>query len=131
MLALLGFPVFGGMGFVAKWYMIEAALKAQYMGMPTPQVNLAIVIVLTSVISAGFYLRLVTIMFMRTRAAAPARPRAVRAGGLTESVVIVSVVLLLALGIMPSYLVTWSQRSIPLVNAHPEYSIPSSGQTAP
>ncbi len=42
MLALLGFPVFGGLGFVAKWYMIAAALRAAYLGAPTPQTNLAI-----------------------------------------------------------------------------------------
>ncbi len=114
MLALLGFPVFGGMGFVAKWYMIEAALKAAYLGTPTPQTNLAIAIVITSVISAGYYLRVVMIMFMRP--AGGRKPITVpRAGGLTESVVLVSVVLLLVLGIMPSYLVTWSARSVPLV----------------
>ena len=28
MLALLGFPVFGGMGFFAKWYVLQAALQA-------------------------------------------------------------------------------------------------------
>lgn len=114
MLALLGFPVFGGMGFVAKWYMIEAALKAAYLGTPTPQTNLAIAIVITSVISAGYYLRVVMIMLMRP--AGGRKPITVpRAGGLTESVVLVSVVLLLVLGIMPSYLVTWSARSVPLV----------------
>jgi hypothetical protein len=56
----------------------------------------------------------VMIMFMRPSGGR--RPIAVaRPGGLTESVVLVSVVLLLVLGIMPSYLVTWSARSVPLV----------------
>jgi len=128
MLALLGFPVFGGLGFVAKWYMIAAALKASYLDTPTPQVNLAVAIVLTSVISAGYYLRLVTVMFMRPKSAEQ-RPLAARhAAGLTESVVIVSVVLLLALGLAPSYLVTWSARSIPLVESHLYFSAPSTGR---
>lgn len=126
MLALLGFPVFGGLGFLAKWYMIEAALKAQYLGTPTPQTNLAIAIVLTSVISAGYYLRLVMVMFMRPAAHERAALAPGRIGALTESVVIVSVVLLLALGIAPSYLVTWSARSIPLVG-HVYYTPPRTG----
>ena len=28
MLALLGFPIFGGIGFFAKWYVLQAALQA-------------------------------------------------------------------------------------------------------
>ena len=44
MLALLGFPIFGGMGFFAKWYVIKAALQA-----PQPQTVLAVILVLTSV----------------------------------------------------------------------------------
>ena len=51
MLALLGFPIFGGIGFFAKWYVLKAALQA-----PHPQTMLAVVLVLTSVISAGYYL---------------------------------------------------------------------------
>ncbi len=132
MLALLGFPVFGGLGFLAKWYMIQAALQAQYLGQPTPQVMLAVMIVLTSVISAGYYLRLVTIMFMRPRH--PDRTTAalaVRPGALTESVVVVSVVLLLALGLVPAYLVNWSARSVPAITQRPVYVLPSAGSGTP
>jgi NADH-quinone oxidoreductase subunit N len=113
---------------VAKWYMIEAALKAAYLGTPTPQTNLAIAIVITSVISAGYYLRVVMIMFMRP--AGGRKPIAVaRPGGLTESVVLVSVVLLLVLGLMPSYLVTWSARSIPLVGRGSYYGVSQPART--
>ena len=131
MLALLGFPVFGGLGFVAKWYVIEAALRAAYLGSPTPQTNLAIAVVLTSVISAGYYLRVVTIMFMRPAPAGPQPIATDRAGGLTESVVLVSVVLLLALGAMPSYLVTWSSRSVPLVTPRGYFGAAPTGARSP
>ena len=50
MLALLGFPIFGGAGFFAKWYVLQAALQA-----PVPQTTLAVVLVLTTVVSAGYY----------------------------------------------------------------------------
>ena len=64
MFALLGFPIFGGVGFFAKWYVLKAALQA-----PEPQTMLAVVLVLTTVISAGYYLYVVMVMFMRPRAA--------------------------------------------------------------
>ena len=62
MLALLGFPVFGGAGFFAKWYVLQAALQAE-----VPQTMLAVVLVLTTVVSAGYYLYVVMVMFMRSR----------------------------------------------------------------
>jgi NADH-quinone oxidoreductase subunit N len=70
MLALLGFPLAGGMGFFAKWYVLQAALQA-----PAPQTRLAVLLVVTSVISAGYYLFVIMVMFMRARPAdAPAPP---------------------------------------------------------
>ena len=127
LLSLMGFPVFGGMGFIGKWYLIKAALKAQYLGVPTPQVTLAIVIVITSVVSAGYYLRLVTAMFMRPRGEESRAVATERPGPLTESVVFVSVVLLLAFGIFPQYLVNWSGRSPPVAVQQPYHYAPSSG----
>jgi len=128
MLSLLGFPVFGGIGFLAKWYMLQAALQASYFGEARPQVQLAVVIVVTSMISAGYYLRLVTIMFMRpVRADGGAAGNArARPGRLTEWVVGVSVVLLLALGVVPTYLVSWTAQSAPLVTNRPSFLLPSS-----
>ena len=67
-------------GFFAKWYVLQAALQA-----PVPQTTLAVVLVLTTVISAGYYLYVVMVMFMRPRPdGAPVpertrRPDAVRA----------------------------------------------------
>src|SRR5439155_24624754 len=62
MLALLGFPIFGGAGFFAKWYILQAALQS-----PMPLRTLAVVLVLTTVVSAGYYLYVVMVMFMRAR----------------------------------------------------------------
>jgi NADH-quinone oxidoreductase subunit N len=57
MLSLLGFP--GTFGFIGKWY-IMSALIAQ------GQVILPIVLVLTSVISAGYYLPVIMAMYMKS-----------------------------------------------------------------
>ncbi|MEQ1727601.1 MAG: NADH-quinone oxidoreductase subunit N, partial [Vicinamibacterales bacterium] len=61
LLSLGGFPPFGG--FIAKWYVFTAAMEAGYSW-------LAIIGVLTSVVSVFFYLRVIVMMFM-TPAAAP------------------------------------------------------------
>jgi NADH-quinone oxidoreductase subunit N len=96
MLALLGFPVFGGAGFFAKWYVLQAALQAA-----RPQTMLAVVLVLTTVVSAGYYLYVVMVMFMRPRAADA--PVVAPTGVLTRTVLVASVVAILALGILPDY----------------------------
>ena len=83
MLALLGFPIFGGAGFFAKWYVLQAALQA-----PVQQTTLAVVLVLTTVLSAGYYLYVVMVMFMRPRP--EDAPRIERSGGLTQMVLAVS-----------------------------------------
>jgi NADH-quinone oxidoreductase subunit N len=98
MLALLGFPIFGGIGFFAKWYVIQAALQSAY-----PQSRLAVLLVITSVISAGYYLNVVMVMFMKPRADVALTPAPV--GALTRWVVGLAAVLVLALGVYPSALV--------------------------
>ena len=105
MLALLGFPIFGGAGFFAKWYVIQAALQS-----PAPQTLLVVVLVLTTVVSAGYYLYVIMVMFMRPRLEGLAVPA--RSGGLTRLVLVATVVLLLVLGIVPDYVVrlTWAGR---------------------
>jgi NADH-quinone oxidoreductase subunit N len=104
MLALLGFPIFGGMGFFAKYWIIQSALQA-----PVPQTKLAIILVLTSVVSAGYYLYVVMVMFMKPRAE-NAAPVAVTSGW-TRSVIAIAAVLILALGIFPNSVIRWTQRS--------------------
>ncbi len=104
MFALLGFPIFGGMGFFAKWYVLQAALQA-----PAPQTRLAIILVLTSTISAGYYVWVVMVMFMKQRAADAAEIPAMPA--LTRLVVVGSVALILFFGVYPDPLVRLARAS--------------------
>ncbi len=104
MLALLGFPVFGGIGFFAKYWIIQSALEA-----PVPQTRLAIILVLTSVVSAGYYLYVVMVMFMRPRA--EDAPTVAPSSGWTRSVIAIAAILILALGVLPNSVVRWTQRS--------------------
>ncbi|MEX2181186.1 MAG: NADH-quinone oxidoreductase subunit N [Gemmatimonadaceae bacterium] len=102
LLALLGFPIFGGVGFFAKWYLLQAALSSVF------NLNaLAVIVVLTSVISAGYYLQVVRVMFMERRpeGAADTLP----AGPLTRTVLAVTTVIILGLGLFPGTLARWSQ----------------------
>jgi NADH-quinone oxidoreductase subunit N len=108
MLALLGFPIFGGIGFFAKWYVLEAALKA-----PFPQTRLAVILVVTSVVSAGYYLYVVMVMFMKPRSSTAVLPE--RAGGWTRAVVWASAGIILIFGLFPDVLVSLTQRSTPAV----------------
>jgi len=58
MLALLGFP--GTTGFIGKWYILAAATGGHYS-------TLAVILVLSSVISAGYYLPVIMAMYMKPR----------------------------------------------------------------
>lgn len=104
LLALLGFPVFGGVGFFAKWYLVQAALAS-----PAGITRLAVILVVTSVISAGYYLSVVRVMFMKPRPEGVAAPGPV--GPLSRAVMAVTVVLILGLGLFPSRLVGLSSAS--------------------
>src|SRR5207244_11399026 len=64
LLSLGGFPPTAG--FVAKWYVFSAAVKAGYYW-------LAVIGVLTSVVSVFFYLRVVVMMYMTPGEAPAAR----------------------------------------------------------
>jgi NADH-quinone oxidoreductase subunit N len=108
MLALLGFPVFGGIGFFAKWYVLQAALQS-----PSPQTRLAIILVVTSLVSAGYYLYVVMVMFMKPRAGGAALPA--RTGGWTRVVVWGSAAVILIFGLFPDAIVSFTQRSAPAV----------------
>lgn len=106
MLALMGFPIFGGVGFFGKWYLLLAALEA-----PRSLVTLAVVLVLTSVMSAGYYVNVVRVMFMKPRPenAAPIET----SGAWTRGVVYVAAAAVLLLGVVPAKLIDWSRASIP------------------
>ena len=120
MLALLGFPIFGGIGFFAKYWIILSALEA-----PVPQTRLAIIMVVTSLVSAGYYMYVVMVMFMRPR---PGNAIPVTSpSGWTRSVIVAAAILIVVLGILPSSVVRWTQRS---GNVQPVSAAPSTGVTA-
>jgi NADH-quinone oxidoreductase subunit N len=100
LLSLGGFPPMAG--FIAKWYVFSAAVKAGYTG-------LAIVGVLTSVISVFFYLRIVVMMYMTptdTPAQFPPVPK------IAGAALIVSAILIFYLGILPTRVLDWAAASI-------------------
>jgi NADH-quinone oxidoreductase subunit N len=122
MLAMLGFPVFGGMGFFAKWYVLQTAIDAA-----APQVRLAVMLVLATTISAGYYLYVVMVMFMKPRAEmAPPLPRV---GGMSRAVILASVVLLLVFGLFPDPVVRWARGGTDLTPAMaPAAALPTSSR---
>jgi NADH-quinone oxidoreductase subunit N len=100
LLSLGGFPPMAG--FIAKWYVFSAAVKAGYTG-------LAIVGVLTSVVSVFFYLRIVVMMYM-TPADGPAQFPAVPK--IAGAALVVSAILIFYLGILPTRVLEWAAASI-------------------
>jgi NADH-quinone oxidoreductase subunit N len=94
MLSLMGFPPTAG--FLGKWYVFSAALAAG------PQLIWPVVIgVLTSVIGAYYYLRVIVFMFMKAPEAGQPIAVPMRSGYVVLALVI-SGVLVLQLGILPS-----------------------------
>ncbi len=117
-LAFLGMPLVGGMGFFAKWYILQAALQSS-----TPQTTLAIVLVLSSVVSAAYYLAVVSAMFMRPRTAGRSLPVT---SGVISGVVVVTAVALVILGVYPTPIIRIARRALPgsLVVAAPKLDAP-------
>ena len=101
LLSLGGFPPMAG--FIAKWYVFSAAVKAGYYW-------LAIIGVLTSVISVFFYLRIVVMMYMTASSEMPVRfPEVPRIAG---AALVVSAILVFYLGILPARVLAWAAASI-------------------
>ena len=98
--SLGGFPPFGG--FIAKWYVFSAAVSAGYYG-------LAIIGVLTSVISVFFYLRVVVMMYMSDRTTGIVPPAVSRGGIIT---LVVAVAVIFYLGILPTRVLDFAAASI-------------------
>jgi NADH-quinone oxidoreductase subunit N len=100
LLSLGGFPPTAG--FIAKWYIFAAAIGEGYYG-------LAIIGVLSSVVSVFFYLRIVVMMYMTDRDARPVPapvPRLAMAG------LTVAMIGVLYLGVLPTRLIEFAQQSI-------------------
>jgi len=92
MLSLLGFP--GTLGFIGKWYIA-------YSNVVVGNAGLAVILVLASVVSAGYYLPVIMAMYMRP-ARAPMVHADVRLPGAGVLVVGACVVALLAFGLWPT-----------------------------
>jgi NADH-quinone oxidoreductase subunit N len=100
LLSLGGFPPLGG--FIAKWYVFSAAIAAG-------NTWLAIIGVLTSVVSVFFYLRIVVMMYMTPGD----RPGLVPAiPGLAGAALVASAVVVLYLGILPARILDLAAASI-------------------
>lgn len=100
LLSLGGFPPLAG--FIAKWYVFNAAVKAGYTW-------LAILGVLTSVVAVFFYLRIVVMMYM-TPSDQPARfPAVPKIAGFA---LVVSAILVFYLGVLPTRVLDWAAASI-------------------
>src|SRR5206468_1740706 len=89
-----------------KWYVLQAALQARH-----AQTPLAVALVLTTVVSAGYYLYVIVVMFMRPPVA-DAEPLP-RTPGLTRLVLAVTVVGILALGVYPNWFQDIASKGIP------------------
>jgi NADH-quinone oxidoreductase subunit N len=100
LLSLGGFPPTAG--FVAKWYVFSAAVRAGYY-------DLAIVGMLTSVVSVFFYLRVVVMMYMADPATDAARPSP---GAVAFSALAVSTVVIFYLGILPTRIIDLAASSV-------------------
>jgi NADH-quinone oxidoreductase subunit N len=100
LLSLGGFPPTAG--FIAKWYVFSAAVGSGYYG-------LAIIGVLSSVVSVFFYLRIVVMMYMTERDARPV-PAAVPA--MAMAALILSLIGVLYLGVLPTRVIDLAQASI-------------------
>jgi NADH-quinone oxidoreductase subunit N len=101
MLSLLGFP--GTFGFIGKWYIISAIVAEGHYILP-------VVVVLTSVVSAGYYLPVIMAMYMRPApsgdryAATRFAPAALGAMALTVAAIVV-------FGVWPGGLLDLAGRS--------------------
>jgi NADH-quinone oxidoreductase subunit N len=115
MLSLLGFP--GTAGFIGKWYILVAATTAG-------QGALAVVLVLTSVVSAGYYLPVIMAMYMQPQPSADAH-RAVRLGRLGGAAVAVSVAGLIFFGVRPNRLLDLARTSGATLAAPPATAQPT------
>jgi NADH-quinone oxidoreductase subunit N len=92
MLSLLGFP--GTAGFIGKWLILTSVIDAG-------QASLAVVLVLASVVSAGYYLPVVMAMYMKPATDDAVADRTLLFGG-ARAVVATAVVVLLLLGVWPN-----------------------------
>ena len=90
MLSLLGFP--GTVGFIGKWYILTATVAEEQMILP-------VILVLTSVLSAGYYLPVIMAMYMRPAPTAE-RHAGVRLSPTAAGLIAVSIVAVILFGLL-------------------------------
>jgi NADH-quinone oxidoreductase subunit N len=100
LLSLGGFPP--TVGFIAKWYIFNAALQQNL-------VALAVLGVLTSVVSVFFYLRIVVMMYMADEPAPGGRPPLTRPA---FAGLLIAVAIVLYLGVLPGNLLALAADSV-------------------
>ncbi len=100
LLSLGGFPPTAG--FIAKWYIFSAAIGSEYYW-------LAIIGVLSSVVSVFFYLRIVVMMYMSER---DARPMPAPVTAMAFAGLAISVIGILYLGVLPTQVINLAQASV-------------------
>ena len=92
MLSLLGFP--GTAGFIGKWGILSSIIQAD-------QIVLAVILVLASVVSAGYYLPVIMVMYMKP-AESVAAHESTQVLGMARWVIGIATFLLLLFGIWPN-----------------------------
>jgi NADH-quinone oxidoreductase subunit N len=100
LLSLGGFPP--TVGFIAKWYIFNAAVQAD-------MILLAVIGVLTSVISVFYYLRIVVQMYMTEQTAPGERPAT---PGIAMAGMVIALVVVFYLGILPGELLAVAADSV-------------------
>ena len=100
LLSLGGFPPTAG--FIGKWYIFSAAVQEDHYW-------LAIIGVLSSVVSVFFYLRIVVMMYMTEEAAAPERPRISVPSMVALAFVVIAT---FYLGVLPNRVLEYAMQSI-------------------
>jgi NADH-quinone oxidoreductase subunit N len=100
LLSLGGLPPTAG--FIGKWYIFSAAVSAGYY-------SLAVIGMLTSVISVFFYLRVVVMMYMADREGEAVQ---VRVTGIGMAALVVSIAAIFYLGVLPTKVLDLAASSI-------------------
>ena len=100
LLSLAGFPP--TVGFIGKWYIFNAAVQENL-------IALAVLGVLTSVVSVFFYLRIVVMMYMTDEKAPGHRPAV---PGVAAAGLIIALVAVFYLGVLPGKLLWLAAESV-------------------
>ncbi len=101
MLSLLGFP--GTFGFIGKWYILSAVIAEGEMILP-------VLLVLTSVVSAGYYLPVIMAMYMKPSPSAVA-PEIGRLTASAAGIIGLSIAAVLVFGFWPREMLDLAYRS--------------------